>query len=133
MHDTGQSLIFNRHDFCCIKCLRLAFGDDHRNRFADVARLVVRQQQVRSNKDLAAAWPLQLHVVFGLRKGIVLNCAKTIGKAISARKHAQNTRHPSGTGAIDPHDPRVGIRRTDHCRIGLSRKAEVVAELSTAR
>jgi len=55
-----------------------------------------------------------------------------IGKAIRACEYAENAGHLTGTGAIDPYDPRVRMRRTDDCRICLARKAEVIAELALA-
>ncbi len=91
--DAGQRLILDCHRFGGVERLRAGFGNDHRDRFADVAHLVGRQQDMRADEDLAAAGPMQFHVVFRLRQRIVRDGAELVGKTIGAGKDAENAGH----------------------------------------
>jgi hypothetical protein len=63
----------------------------------------------------------------------VLDCSKSVRETISTRKHAENARHFVRRGLIDTDDARVSMLRTNHRRIGLAGKMEVVAELAAPR
>ena len=60
--DERQLLVIDLDRLGGVERLRLALGHHHGNRFPDMARLVGRQQHVRSGKHGAAARPRKLHV-----------------------------------------------------------------------
>ena len=112
--------------------LRLGLGDHHGDRFADMARLVGGQQQMRADEHRAAAGRGELHVVFGLRQRIVRNGLEPIGRAIGAGEDAEHARHRFCPRRIDRDDARMRIRRAHHRRIGLAVESEIVGEAAIA-
>ena len=91
--DEGQLFVVDLDRLGGVHRLVLGFGDHHRHRLADMARLVGRQQHVRADEDLAAAGRVQLHVVAGLRQRVVRDRSKLVGKAIGAGEHAEHAFH----------------------------------------
>jgi hypothetical protein len=128
MQHKGQFLVAHIDCFGGVQGPRLGFGHDHGDGFADMARFVRGQQNVRAGKNRAAAGGGELHVEFGLRNGIVRNGRKSIGRAIGAGEHAAHAGHCSGGGGIDRNDPRVRIWRTRHRRVDLTVEIEIVGE-----
>ena len=91
--DERQLFVVDLDRFGGVERLVLGFGDHHRHRLADMARLVGRQQHVRTDEHLAAARRVQLHVVAGLRQRIVRDRPELVGEAIGAGEHAEHALH----------------------------------------
>src|SRR5262249_61295504 len=93
-----------------------------------MARLVGRQQHVRTDEDAAATWAMELHVVSGFRYRIVRNRVQLVGEAIGAAVSPEHAGHHARLGEIHTADACMRVRRTHHGEPALSRRAEVVAE-----
>ena len=112
--------------------LRLGLRHHHGDRFADMPRLVGRQQRIGPDEHRAAVGPGELHVEFGLRHRIVRDRPKLVGGAVGAGEHAEHARHRLRRRGIDRDNARVRIRRTHHHRIGLAVEIEIVGEAALA-
>ena len=60
------------------------------------------------------------------------NWRKPVGEAVSATKHAEDTRHPLCLCSVDLKDLRMRVRGAQEHGIGLSRNAKVVGEPAVA-
>ena len=132
MQHEGQFVVDDLERFGRIERLRAGFRHHHGDRFADVARLVGGQQQMRADEDLAAAGPGELHVVARLRQRIVRDGAEVVGRAIGAGEHAEHAGHRQRARLVDRDDARMGVRRAHHRRVGLAGKTEIVGEAALA-
>ena len=130
--DEGKLLVFDLDRFRGIERLRPGLGHDHRDRLADMARLVGRERHVRADEDLAAAGAGELHVEFRLRHRRVRNGLEAVGAAVGAGEDAEHARHGARLLGVDAQDAGMRIGRAHHRRIGLPRQAEVVAEPAPA-
>src|SRR5215469_109359 len=132
MQDERQFRVVHDDGFGCVQRLRLGCGYDHRHRFADMAHTIGRQQHMRAGEHRAAAWPGELHVVFGLGHRIVRNRPKIFRSAIGAGEDAEHAGHVLCRGDVDRDNPRMRMRRSHHRRIGLAVETEIVGEAALA-
>ena len=132
MQDERFFLVSHFHSFGCAQGQRLGLRHHHRHSFADVARLVGRQQRVGTDEHGAAAGAGQLRIEFGLRHRIVRDRRKLVGGAVGAGEHAEHAWHRLRLCGVDRDNARVRIRRTHHHRVGFSVEIEIVGE-STCR
>lgn len=102
--------------------------DHHRNRLADMARLVVRQQIMRADEDLGPVPAGQLHVVFCRRHGIMWDRPPAILETIRPGVDPQYPRHRHRLGHVDRGNPRVGMRRAHHRGPDLTGQTEIIGE-----
>jgi hypothetical protein len=128
-----QHLVVDLHRFSRVERLRHGLRHHHGHGLADMAGLVGRQEQVRSDEHRAAACGMQLHIVSGLGQRIVRDRAQSVGETVGAREDAEHARHRLGTRAIDTENASVRMRRTHHHRVDLAREAEIVAEAAATR
>ena len=130
--DEGQFLVVDLDRFGGVHGPVLGVGDHHRDRLADVARLVGGQEHVRADEDGAAAGRVQLHVELGFRQRVVRNGGEFFRETIGAGEHREHAFHFLRARRVDVADARVRIRRAHHRRVGLPLEQEVVAELAAA-
>ncbi len=123
-----QHLVVDRHLLGGRLRLAERLRDHHRHRLADMTRLVVRQQKVRSDEHRGSTAAGQLDVVVGGRHRIVRDRLQTIRLNIGAGEHPQHARHRHRLGHVDRADPRVGMRRAHHRGPDLAGQSEVVRE-----
>ena len=132
IRDPGQLFIVRQHEFGGVLCLLACLRHHHGHGFADVARFVGGQQQMRTFEHLAAPGRGELHVVSGRGQRAVRNRLQRIGGAIRAGVAPQHAGHGSRRAGVDAEDARMRMRRAQHRREHLSGQAEVVAELPAA-
>ena len=85
MDDEGQLFVVDRERLRRVECLEAGFRHHHGDGFADMARLVGGQQQMRADEDAAATGPGELHVVARLRQRVVRDRPEAVGQAIERR------------------------------------------------
>ena len=100
MQHEGQFVVDDGERLGGIERLRLGFRDHHGDGFADMARFVGGQQQMRADEDLAAAGRGELHVVARFRQRIVADGAEAVGGAIGAGEDAEHAGHRSVPRAL---------------------------------
>ncbi len=132
VQDERQFLVVDHDRLGGIHRLRLGFGDDHGHRLADMARLVGRQQHVRTDEHRSAARGVQLHVEFGLRQRIVRDRVELVGETIGAGEDAEHAGHLPGRFTVDAANARMRIGRAHHRGVSLPLELEVVAEAAPA-
>ena len=132
MQHERQFLVDNRDRLGGIERLHFRIRHHHGDGFADVARLVGGQQQMRADEDFAAAGRGELHVVARLRQRIVADGAEAVGGAIGAGEDAEHAGHVQRRRLVDGDDACVRVRRAHHRRVGLIGKTEIVGEAALA-
>ena len=132
LDDERQLLVFDLDRLGGVHRLGARLRHHHRQRLADMARLVGRQQMMRPDEHRAAARRAELHVVFGRRHRRVRDRLEPVGANVRAGEHAEHAGHRFGLRGVDAHDARVRVRRAHHRRVGLSVEAEVVGEAALA-
>ena len=110
MQHEGQFVVDDLDRLGRIERLRFGLRHHHGDRFADVARLVGRQQQMRADEDFAAAGSGELHVIARLRQRIVPDGAEAVGGAIGAGEHAEHAGQRQRAGFVDRGDARMRVR-----------------------
>ncbi len=128
MRDARQHLVVDRDGFGGVERLRHGLGHHHDHRFADMPRLVGRQQRLRADENVGAARAGQLHVELGLGDRIVRDRTELVRAAVGAGEHAEHPRHRLGACGVDAPDAGMRMGRAHDRRIGLPRHAEIVAE-----
>ena len=124
-----QRFIIDEHRFGGVPGLGLCFGDDHRHRFADMARALDRQQLMRTDEDGACRAAIrrgELHIEFRRRHRIMRNGFQPVGAAICAGKNAEHAGHGARFIGIDAIDSRMRMRRTHESRDDLAGDAEII-------
>ena len=104
--DRRQWPVVDHHALGGIERLRARLGDDQRDRLADMAHLVARQQRLRREGE----WLAGLHVGFHRRT----HRLQPVGSRILAGQHGQHAGHRARRRGVDPLDPRMRVRRAQH-------------------
>jgi len=132
MQDERQFLVAHLDRFGGIQGQRFGLRHHHGDRFADVPRLVGREQRIGPDEHRAAFGPGELHIEFGLRHRIVRDRREAVCETISARADTEHARHGPGTRAINRNNARMRMPRAHHHRIGLAVEIEIVGEAALA-
>ena len=132
VRDPGELLVIHGDHLGRGIRLLSRLGDDHGDRFADIARLVGRQQHVRADEDRRVAAPSQPDIELRGGDRIVGDVLQAISDTIRSRVNTEHARHFQRRAWIDAEDARMRIGRTDHSGPHLARQREVVGEPALA-
>ena len=124
----GRQRFIVDHDlFGGILGLRDRLGDDERDRGADMAHAIGRQDVVRRHRHRRAVAIVQHDVRRRAGRGEMRNALQSVGQRILPGEHRKHARHGARLRCIDRADACVGVRRAHHGRVGLAGKIEIVA------
>src|SRR5438477_4160462 len=95
-----------------------SFGDDNRDRLADMADCAKRRNRVRCQDEGRAAAALERHLMRVRRRRTVRDRPQAIPFSIAAGQHREDARHPLGRSGIYPRDQRMrgSVRRRQRRR-----------------
>ena len=128
VHHRRQGFVIDRNRFAGVARHRHGLRNHHRHWFADKARLVARERQVRPLEYRAAVLTERFHLVIdhACRIGALVHAARARSHEILGGINRDDAIHRLGGLRIDSNDPGMGVRRADEIAVKLIRQCDVV-------
>ena len=128
--DRRQRVVCNVQPLGRVFRLGDGVGDDHRDRLADIARLVGRQREMAGRDQLAAA--AHGHVGRVHQPGIVRDGPEPGSGIIGPGQHRQDTGCSERRAGVDRPDPRMRMGRAHDDRMHKPRQRQIIDKAAAA-
>jgi len=122
----GQRVVLDREAFGSVHRLPQCLGNDHSDRFADIAGFAERQNRVRRDQERRAVAAAQRHLVRVRRHRPLRDWLQAIRRGVGSRKHREDAQRTGRRHDTEAEDPGMGVRRANHIGIDLAGQAHVI-------